>query len=37
MADDMGITPAIQAQLAADYQKNMAPVYAEVLARGMFS
>jgi hypothetical protein len=37
MAEDMGITPAIQAQLAADYTANMAPVYAEVLARGMFS
>ena len=37
MAEDMGITPAIQAQLAADYTKNMAAVYDEVLARGMFS
>lgn len=33
----MGITPAIQAQLAADYTRNMAPVYDEVLSRGMFS
>jgi hypothetical protein len=37
MAEDMGITPAIQAQLAADYTKNMAAVYDEVLARGQFS
>jgi hypothetical protein len=37
MADDMGITREIQEQLAADYAKNMAPVYDEVLARGMFS
>jgi len=37
MAEDMGITPPIQAQLAADYTKNMAPVYEEVLSRGMFS
>ncbi len=33
----MGITPAIQEKLAADYTANMAPVYAEVLSRGMFS
>ena len=37
MAEDMGITPAIQAQLAADYTRNMAAVYDEVLSRGMFS
>ena len=37
MTEDMGITPAIQRQLAADYTKNMAAVYDEVLSRGMFS
>ena len=37
MAEDMGITKAIQHQLALDYTRNMAAVYDEVLARGMFS
>ena len=35
MAEDMGITPAIQAQMASDYTRNMAAVYDEVLQRGM--
>ena len=37
MTEDMGITPAIQAQLSKDYVANMALVYDEVLSRGMFS
>ena len=37
MAEDMGITPPIQAQLAADYDKVMATVYAQVLANKQFS
>ena len=37
MAEDMGITPAIHQQLAADYKNNMSPVYAEYLSLGKFS
>jgi len=37
MTEDMGLTPDRQRQLAAAYEKNMAAVYDEVLARGMFS
>ena len=37
MTEDMGLTPELQKQLSADYVKNMAAVYDEVLARGQFS
>ena len=37
MYEDMGLTPALQKQLSDSYVQNMAAVYKEVLARGMFS
>ena len=37
MTEDMGITPAVHEQLASDYKRNLAPVYAEFLSRGMFT
>jgi hypothetical protein len=37
MTEDTGLTAADQAMIAASYTKNMAAVYDEVLARGMFS
>ena len=37
MTEDMGLTPAMQAQLSASYTANMQRVYDEVLSRGMFS
>lgn len=37
MTEDTGLTPADQAMISASYVKNMAAVYAEVLARGQFS
>ena len=37
MATDMGLTPAMQAQISKSYVANMAVIYAELLKRGMFS
>ena len=37
MTEDMGLTPYLQKQLSDSYVANMARVYDEVLARGMFS
>lgn len=37
MAEDMGLTPAEQKQIADSYDKNMAVIYDEILKRGMMS
>jgi len=37
MVEDMGLTPAMQAQISKSYVANMAVIYAELLKRGMFS